>query len=73
MTTTRPGAANAWAANPDREAVTMTSHTPAPGPDAPDGTTKPSQAPAAELLNGAALPATTATAVGPKIPPFVGD
>jgi hypothetical protein len=51
----------------------MTSHTPAPGPDAPDGTTKPSQAPAAELLNGAALPATTATAVGPKIPPFVGD
>ena len=53
----------------------MTSHTPAPGPDAPAGTTRPSQAPAAELLNGAALPATTAAtaATGPKIPPFVGD
>jgi hypothetical protein len=47
----------------------MTSHTPAPGPNAPDGTAKPSQA-RADLLNHAALPATTATtaATSPKIP-----
>jgi hypothetical protein len=53
----------------------MTSPTPAPGPDAPNGTAEPGQAPAAGLLNGAALPATTATAAaaGPKIPPFQGD
>jgi len=51
----------------------MTSNTPVP--DAPDSTTEPSQAPAAELLKGAALPATTATtaATGPKIPPFQSD
>ena len=50
----------------------MTSDTQAPGPDAPDSTAK---APAAELLNGAALPVTTAgtAATGPKIPPFQGD
>jgi hypothetical protein len=55
--------------------VTMTADTPAPGPDAPDSTARPSQAPAAELLNGAALPATAfATATtDPKIPTFVGD
>ena len=53
----------------------MTSRpTPAPGPDVPDGTTEPSQPPAADLANGAALPATTGTAAaGPKIPPFMGD
>jgi len=53
----------------------MTSYTLAPGPDTLDRTTEPSQAPAAELLNCAALPATTATAVAtsPKIPAYVGD
>ena len=53
----------------------MTSHAPAPGPDGPDSATEPGQAPAADLLNGAALPATTAgtAATGPKIPPFQGD
>ena len=49
--------------------MTSPTRAPNPGPDAPDGTAKPSQAPAAELLNGAALPATTA-ATGPKIPPL---
>ena len=39
----------------------MTSDTQAPGPDAPDSTAK---APAAELLNGAALPVTTVRLLG---------
>lgn len=53
----------------------MTSHTPAHGPDALDSTAEPSQAPAAELLKGAAMPATIAAAVltSPKIPADVGD
>jgi hypothetical protein len=36
----------------------MTSATPTPGPDGPGDTAEPSQAPAADLLNGAAPPAT---------------
>ena len=53
----------------------MTSYTLAPGPDTLDRTTEPSQAPAAELLNGAALPATIAgmATTDPKLPPYVGD
>ena len=50
----------------------MTSH--APAPDGPDSATEPGQAPAADLLNGAALPATTAgtAATGPKDPSLPG-
>ena len=51
----------------------MTSDTPAPGPDAPDGATEPSQTLATDLFT--TLPATTTAAdtTGPKIPPFQGD
>jgi hypothetical protein len=53
----------------------MTSETPAPGQDAPDSTTEPSQALAAELLTTTTLPATTASpaTTSPKLPPFRGD
>ena len=46
----------------------------AAAPPAPS-TARPGQAPAAGLLNGAALPATTAgmATTDPKIPTFVGD
>jgi hypothetical protein len=53
----------------------MTTNTPAPGPDASDGTAKPSHTIAATLLQGATNPATTAgtAAADPKLPPFRGD
>ena len=45
----------------------MTSHAPTPG--------RPARPCTAELLAAAELPATTAAtvAVGPKLPPYVGD
>jgi hypothetical protein len=53
----------------------MTSDTPGPSLDTPDGTAEPSQTLATDLLTTTTLPATTAAAAatGPKIPPFFGD
>jgi len=67
LATTAPLAAAALAS----AAVAMAS---AAAPPAAS-TARPSQAPAAELLNGAALPATIAgmATTDPKLPPYVGD